>query len=71
MDSEEKSLALGTRTGKILVWDLDVDHPSEIKCSTLSNSKCTSTIRQTSMSRNGGTIIAVCDDATIWRWKKN
>ena len=31
MDSEEKSLALGTRTGKILVWDLDVDHPSEIK----------------------------------------
>ena len=31
MDSEEKTLALGTRTGKILVWDLDVEHPSDIR----------------------------------------
>jgi len=71
MDSDEKSLALGNRAGKILVWDLDVDHPSEIKCSTLSHPKCVSTIRQTSMSRDGSTIIAVCDDATIWKWNKN
>jgi polycomb protein EED len=71
MDSEEKTLALGNRTGKILVWDLDVEHPSDIRCSVLSNSKCTSTIRQTSMSRYGNTIISVCDDATIWRWRKS
>ena len=31
MDSEEKCLALGNRTGKILVWDLDVEHPSDIR----------------------------------------
>merc|ERR1712039_608342 len=34
----------------------------------IGNQKCTTPIRQTSLSRNGNVLICACDDGTIWRW---
>lgn len=65
-----KYMALGNQSGKIFVWDLDVPDPNLIKPSTLVHPKCSSTVRQTTFSRDGNVLICVCDDGTIWRWDR-
>ncbi|CAH0391287.1 unnamed protein product [Bemisia tabaci] len=70
MDYSQKILALGNTIGRCFVWDLDVSNANEAKSVTLSHPRCTSAIRQTSLSRDGSTLICVCDDGTIWRWDK-
>ncbi|KAL1123261.1 hypothetical protein AAG570_002347, partial [Ranatra chinensis] len=70
MDFWQKIVALGNQVGRLFVWDLDVDDPSRAQCSTLSHPRCTTAIRQTSLSRDGSVLLCVCDDATIWRWDK-
>lgn len=70
IDSSMKYLALGTRKGKIFIFDLD-SHDHDSKPSdrqTLSHSKCQSTIRQTCFSNDAKILICTCDDGTIWRW---
>jgi len=69
MDTSGKYLALGNRTGKVYAWNLDVEDPSEIRSTVLSHPKCVSTIRQTSMSRDGRVLLSVCDDGTLWKWE--
>jgi len=61
-------MALGNKSGKTYIYDLDVVEPSLIKASVLSHPKCNSAIRQTALSRDGSILICVCDDATVWRW---
>jgi len=69
-DLEEKTLALGNTKGKIYTWDLTVSDPTSLRPSILSNPKCNTAVRQTSLSRDGEVLIAVCDDGTIWRWDR-
>ena len=70
MDAKQTMLALGNQVGKTYLWDLDVDDPAHARYSVLAHPKCTSAIRQTSLSKDGNVLICVCDDGTIWRWDK-
>ena len=70
MDAKQKVLALGNQVGKTYVWDMDTDDPASCRFAVLSNPKCTSAIRQTSLSREGNILICACDDGTIWRWDR-
>jgi len=71
MDYQQNILALGNQVGKTYVWDLSGAEPSQIKMGVLSHAKCTSAVRQTSLSRDGKILLSVCDDGTIWRWDKS
>ena len=70
MDARQNMLALGNQVGKTYLWDLDVDDLSHTRYSVLAHPKCTSAIRQTSLSRDGNILICVCDDGSIWRWDR-
>jgi len=70
MDHLQTTMAIGNQKGKIYVWDLQVDEPSEATHSILSHPKCNTTIRQTAFSRDGSILICVSDDGTIWRWDR-
>jgi len=71
LDAAQRVLALGNQVGRTYVWDLEVTEPAMINYSVLAHPKCTSAIRQTSLSKNGNTLICVCDDGTVWRWDRD
>ncbi len=60
----------GFQVGKTYVWDVGVSDPDSCRFNILSHPKCTTAIRQTAVSRDGGTIVCVCDDGSIWRWDR-
>ncbi|XP_025099410.1 polycomb protein eed-like [Pomacea canaliculata] len=68
LDYQQKIMALGNQVGRIFLWDLDVDDPSQTKCTKLTHQKCNTAIRQIAISKDSSTLIAVSDDATVWRW---
>ncbi|XP_065056988.1 polycomb protein eed-B-like [Rhopilema esculentum] len=70
MDFNLKLLAVGNQTGKIFLWDLDVNQPANAKCVSLTYPKCTTTIRQICFNKDASVLIATCDDGTVWRWDK-
>lgn len=67
LDLSMKWLAVGSEKGKIFVFDLETPVPTN-KRSALVHLKCTTTVRQTSFSRDGKILVASCDDGSIWRW---
>ncbi|XP_070505214.1 polycomb protein esc-like [Chironomus tepperi] len=69
LDMRQKYLAVGNSTGKIFMFDLDSEGPTD-KPSILSHYKCTKPIRQVSFSRDGDILVCVCDDGKIHRWDR-
>lgn len=59
-------MALGNQVGKIFVWDLAEYNPKPYL--TLSHPKMTAQCRQCSFSPSGHHLVAVFDDATVWRF---
>lgn len=63
-------IALGNRFGKLMLYNLDVSDPQYIDCKVLTHPQCTTAIRHTAFSRDGSTLMAVCNDGSIWRWER-
>ena len=60
-------MAVGNQVGKIFVWDMITEHASKPYL-TLQHTKMTAQCRQCSFSPSGGHLVAVFDDATVWRF---
>lgn len=67
LDMLQRRVAVGTQTGKIVMFNLETDVPLNQK-SILSHSKCTSPVRQMSFSRDSSIMVSGCDNGTVWRW---
>lgn len=65
--SERPFMAVGNKVGHIFIWDLAniVDGGAPVK---LAHSKCKTTVRQTAISADSRTILAVTQDGSLWRW---
>lgn len=53
---------------QVFVWD-----PNEHRAApraTLTHKNCKAVVRQTSVSLDGGTILASCEDGSLWRWDR-
>ncbi|XP_065342070.1 polycomb protein eed-A [Cloeon dipterum] len=71
MDQRQTTLALGNQVGRTYVWQFDqADEPGQARCHQLQHPKCTTAIRQTSLSRDGQVLVCVCDDGSVWRWDR-
>jgi len=70
VDYNQTILALGNQVGKIYLYDLEAEHPSNCKPTLLVHNRCNTAVRQISFNVNAKILIAVCDDGTIWRWDK-
>ncbi|XP_076445382.1 polycomb protein EED-like [Babylonia areolata] len=70
LDYQQKMMALGNQVGRIFVWDLEVEDPAQTRFTKLTHQKCSTAIRQTAFSKDGSTLLAVSDDACIWRWDR-
>ncbi|XP_033739421.1 polycomb protein EED-like [Pecten maximus] len=70
IDYWQKVIALGNQVGRIYVWDIDTEDPTAARCTVLSHNKCITAIRQTAFTLDGSTLLAVTDDASIWRWDR-
>jgi len=63
-------LAVGNNIGEIKIWKI-CSSPQKRHFANLTHQHCTSTIRMVSFSPDGNSLVAVCDDATIWKWDTN
>jgi len=68
LDYMQNTMAVGNQQGKLYVWELGEGQPGQTRPAVLSHPRCLTPVRQTAFSRCGGVLVAVCDDATIWRW---
>lgn len=69
--TDNRYLVLGNTVGKTYVWDIETEELNQAKNYILSHPKCTFTIRQTAISKDGSILLAVADNGSIWRWDKN
>lgn len=66
LDREKRFMAVGNQVGKIILWDLDT-LSNEPKITT-HHPKVFSQCRQVAFSPDSGTLVAVFDDTTVWRY---
>jgi len=66
-DRLQKFMAVGNQVGKIFIWDLWGGYQNKPH-HTLTHQKMLAQCRQCSFSPNGDVLIAVFDDATVWRF---
>ena len=70
IDHYQKLMAVGSQSGTVYIWNLDVEDPMNIQRGAFTHQKCKSPVRHATFSRDGNVLIVVCDDASIWRWDR-
>ena len=59
-------LAVGSRAGRVYLWDVDSMASSPLH--RIQHAKCSSPVRQIAFSPNGRFLVYSCDDASLWRF---
>jgi len=67
IDPNHNFMVVGNMGGHLLVYDL-AGVPSGREVCKLTHSQCTSIVRQTAVSHDSKTILAVTEDGSLWRW---
>eukprot|EP00802_Teleaulax_amphioxeia_P017098 Tamp_17242.p1 GENE.Tamp_17242~~Tamp_17242.p1 ORF type:complete len:313 (-),score=67.16 Tamp_17242:86-1024(-) len=67
LDPNFNFMVVGNMGGQLLIYDL-AGLPNGRECCKLSHSQCTCIVRQTAVSPDGKTILAVTEDGSLWRW---
>mmetsp|Transcript_22663 Transcript_22663/g.29964 ORF Transcript_22663/g.29964 Transcript_22663/m.29964 type:complete len:244 (-) Transcript_22663:36-767(-) len=81
-DADCRMLAIGNNRGSIMVWKIDTQSSLPLLSveggkktkkvggyfASLSNQHCNSTVRMVSFSPDAKSLIATCDDSTVWKW---
>eukprot|EP00884_Botryococcus_braunii_P007714 jgi/Botrbrau1/16944/Bobra.49_2s0010.1 len=69
LDGTFSRMACGTNIGNVLVFDLQQPgNPQAMLARPPGQVGVSTTVRQTALSRDGKTLLACCEDTTIWRW---
>lgn len=63
-----RCLAVGNNVGEVKVWDVGSPNPNRKYFANLTHGQCTSTVRMASFSPDGRSIVATCEDSTVWKW---
>lgn len=70
LDHKMQFMALGNQVGKIFIWDLTSEDVFKNRPHTLTHPKCNAPVRQVTFSKDGSTMISICDNGTVWRWDR-
>ena len=69
MDPSCNFLVVGNMIGHLLLYDLNgVPMPNGRETLKLHHSQCNAIVRQTAVSYDSKTILAVTEDGSLWRW---
>ena len=67
-DPNCRMLAVGNNAGEVKVWDVSSPNPTRKHFANLTHPGCSGTVRMVSFSPDGRSLVATCDDSTIWKW---
>uniref|UniRef100_A0A914VHE3 Uncharacterized protein n=1 Tax=Plectus sambesii TaxID=2011161 RepID=A0A914VHE3_9BILA len=71
IDPLDRFIVSGNQAGELHIWPLDKGLPPVNSAAVLTHKELRCSIRQVAISYCGTVIIAVTDDATIYRWNRN
>lgn len=69
-DLDCQMLAIGNTRGDVKVWEIagSAVSPTKKHFANLTNNQCASTVRMVSFSPDTRSLVATCDDSTLWKW---
>jgi len=68
MDYYQKYLAVGNKLGEVFVWDVDTGrNKSPAKIGIKGKAAA---VRQVAFDQHGKYLVGVCDDASVWVWRR-